>query len=232
MARPNQAAVQTFISITGASEVLPFQSLSVLCSLREYAGHLNTAVNAYFSEGDSSCRSVDDAMDIDDPIEVVPNDPLVTHPREVREAPIEVKNSSELTGHSSNAPAAEDVSETAQAHSPTSHETFIINEADEDSTVQPMQQNDNSNNRHVTPSTSAPAFDNLPDYGNDIEEQMIRAAIEASKRDVKEWSDAGPWHNMSHSEDAILEEAVSMSLKTVEQEKALGSRVPVLEHQK
>ncbi|KAK8685042.1 hypothetical protein V6N13_041053 [Hibiscus sabdariffa] len=166
---------------------------------------------------------VDDAMDIDDPIEVVPNDPLVTHPREVREVRIEVKNSSELTGHSSNAPAGEDVSETTQFHSPDSHETFIINEADEDSTVQPMQQNDNSNNRHVTP--SAPAFNNLPDYGNDIEEQMIRAAIEASKRD--EWSDAGPWHNMSHSEDAILEEAVSMSLKTTEQEKALreqGSR--------
>ncbi|XP_039050818.1 plant UBX domain-containing protein 8-like isoform X2 [Hibiscus syriacus] len=158
-------------------------------------------------------------MDIDDPVEVVPNDPLVTHPREVREALIEVKNSNELYGHSSNAPASEYVPQTAQAHGPNSHETVIINEVDEDSSVQPMQQNDNSNDQHLTP--SAPAFDNLPDYGNDIEEQMIQAAIEASKRDVEESSDPGPWHNMSHSEDAVLEEAVSMSLKTAEQKKVL-----------
>ncbi|GMI96220.1 hypothetical protein like AT4G11740 [Hibiscus trionum] len=216
MARPNQEAVQTFISITGASEAV------AISKLEEHAGDLNTAVNAHFSEGDrptSTAVHVDDAMDIDDPIEVVPNDPLVTHPREVRAAPVEVKNSNELSGNSSNASAFEDVSETAQAHGLNSHETVIINEADEDSTVHPMQQNDNSNVRYVTP--SAPAFDNLPDYGNDIEEQMIRAAIEASKRDVEESSDAEPWHNMSHSEDAILEEAVSMSLKTAEQEKAL-----------
>ncbi|KAK8577643.1 hypothetical protein V6N13_027910 [Hibiscus sabdariffa] len=50
---------------------------------------------------------------------------------------------------------------------------------------------------------------------------MIQAAIEASRRDVEESSDPGPWHNISHSEDAALEEGVSMSLKAAEQEKAL-----------
>ncbi|XP_039007421.1 plant UBX domain-containing protein 8-like [Hibiscus syriacus] len=158
-------------------------------------------------------------MDTDDAIEVVPNGTLITHARDVREAPIEVKNSNELSCHSGNAPADEDVSETENARGHNSHETVIIDEVHEDSAVQPMWQNDNSNFRHVTP--SAPAFDDLPDYGKDIEEQMIRAAIEASKRDVEELSDPGPWHNISHSENAAVEEAVSMSLMAAEQEKAL-----------
>ncbi|XP_039058957.1 plant UBX domain-containing protein 8-like [Hibiscus syriacus] len=213
MARANQAAIDTFISITGAPEAV------AILKFEEYAGDLNTAVNAHFSKGDrpaSTTVHVDDVMDIDDPIEVVPNGTWVTRPREVREAPIEVKNSNELSSHSGNAPADEDVSETAQAHGHNVHETVIIDEVYEDSAV---QQNDNSNYRDVTP--SAPAFDDLPDYGNDIEEQMIRAAIEASKRDVEELSDPGPWHNMSNSDDAALEEAVSTSLMAAEQEKAL-----------
>ncbi|KAG4131122.1 hypothetical protein ERO13_D09G187200v2 [Gossypium hirsutum] len=245
MVRPNQEAIDTFISITGAPEAV------AISMLEEHAGNLNTAVNAYFSEGDrprSTIVPVDDAMDIDDPNEVVPNgpvlpflpssrtkeqsslhdrnfhssffdgdsgsthEPMVTHPTEVRE----VKNSHEPSSH---APVVEDASETAQALGPNSHETVTIDEVGDDSIAQPRWQNDNSNNQHVTP--SAPAFDNLPDYGNDIEEQMIQAAIEASKRDTEELSNTGPWHNMSHSEDAVLEEAVSLSFKTAEQEKAL-----------
>ncbi|XWS61826.1 hypothetical protein CRYUN_Cryun07bG0158500 [Craigia yunnanensis] len=195
-------------------------------------------------------------MDIDDPIEVVPNrpvppllpasgtmnsfsildpnfrrsffdgasditthEPLFTHPREVREVPIEVKDSNEPSGHSGHAPAINDVSETAQAHGPNTNETVIIDEVEEDSTLQPRWQNDNSHDQHVTP--IAPAFDNLPDYGNDIEEEMIRAAIEASKRDVEELSDPGPQQNQPHLEAAELEKAVSLSLKAAEQEKAL-----------
>ncbi|XWS38412.1 hypothetical protein CRYUN_Cryun19dG0129000 [Craigia yunnanensis] len=217
-----------------------------LCSFHgfkknEHDGDLNAAANAHFSERDrnitrptSTVVPVDDAMDIDDPIEVVPNspvppllpahrtmnpfsfldrdfrrsffdgasdfttrEPLVTHPREVREIPIEVKDSNEPSGRSGHVPAIKDVSETAQARGPNTHETVIIDEVNEDSTVQPRRQNDNSHHRHVTP--NAPTFDNFPDYGNDIEEEMIRAAIEASKRDAE----------------------VSFNKKTAEQEKVL-----------
>ncbi|XVF10667.1 hypothetical protein REPUB_Repub07fG0202100 [Reevesia pubescens] len=141
-------------------------------------------------------------------------EPLVTHPREVREVPIEVKDSNEPSGHSGHAPVIEDVSETAQAHGPILNETVIIDEVDEDSTMQPSRQNDTSHDQHVAP--RAPAFD------NDVEEQMIRAAIEASKRDAEELGDPGPLHNQPHLEDdAQLAEAVSLSMKTVEQEKAL-----------
>ncbi|XP_022719984.1 plant UBX domain-containing protein 8-like [Durio zibethinus] len=268
MARPNQETIATFISITGASKAVAIEKLE------EHGGDLNAAVNAHFSEGDRNTTQqiptvvpVDDAMDIDDPIEVAPNspvlpllpasgtmnrfsildpnshrsfsdgasafttcEPLVTHAREAievpiedkreaREVPVEVKDRNEPSGHSGHAPAIEGVSETAQAHGLNTNETVIIDEVDEDSTVQPRWQNDNSHDQRVTP--SAPPFDNLPGYGNDIEEEMIQAAIEASKRDVEELSDPGPWHNQSHLEDAELAKAVSLSLKTAEQEKAL-----------
>ncbi|KAK6263054.1 hypothetical protein QUC31_008870 [Theobroma cacao] len=257
MARPNQEAIETFMSITGAPEAVAMEKLE------EHGGDLNAAVNAHFSEGDRNTMQqtspvvpVDDAMDIDDPSDVVPNrpvlpslsasrpispfshldpnfqrslldgtsdftirEPMITHPREVRGVPIEVKDSNEPSGHSGDAPVIEDISETAQAHGPNTDEIAIINEMDEGSTVLPRPENDNSYDQHVTP--SAPTFDNLPDYGNDIEEEMIQAAIEASKRDVEELSDPGPLRNQSHLEDAELAKAVSLSLRTAEQEKAL-----------
>lgn len=40
------------------------------------------------------------------------------------------------------------------------------------------------NPRGTYPRPSAPGIDDLPDYNNDIEEEMVRAAIEASKREV------------------------------------------------
>ncbi|XP_022736465.1 plant UBX domain-containing protein 8-like [Durio zibethinus] len=251
MARPNQEAIETFIIITGATEAVAIEKLeehggdlNAAVNAHFSEGDRNTI------QPTSTVVPLDDAMDIDHPTEVVPNRPvlpflptsrtmnplslfdpsfhrsfldsasdfttrapLVTHPREVREVPIEAKDSSERSDHSGHAPAIEDVSETAQAHGPNTHETVIIDEVDEDSTVQPNQQNDNSHDLHI--SSGAPAFD------NDIEEQMIRAAIEASKWDVEE-SDPGPPHNQSHlEEDAQLAEAVSLSMKTAEQEKTL-----------
>ncbi|KAJ6695520.1 FAS-ASSOCIATED PROTEIN [Salix koriyanagi] len=74
MARPNQEAIETFISITGATEDVAVQKLE------EHGGDLNAAVNVHFSEGDRSAMRQtsipslqDDVMDIDDdPIEVAP----------------------------------------------------------------------------------------------------------------------------------------------------------------
>ncbi|GMJ06187.1 hypothetical protein like AT4G23040 [Hibiscus trionum] len=235
MTRTDQEAIDTFITITGASEAVAIQKLE------EHGGDLNAAVNALFSEGDgSTTRStstvvpVDDAMDIDDPLEAVPRrpvfpllpasrttnafslldpnfrrsffdgvsdlttrEPLVTHPREVREVPIEFKDSNEPSNRSGHAPVIEDVSETAQAHGPNSNETVIIDEVDDDSTMLPRQLNNPSCNQHVIP--SAPVFDNLPDYGNDIEEQMIRAAIEASKWEVESAEQEKALHEQGRS---------------------------------
>lgn len=111
-------------------------------------------------------------------------EPFVTQPREVREIPIEVKDGSDPSGH---APTIEDVTESTHAHGSESHGTVIVDEFDEDApvavTAPATVQNDGSHERHSSP--NAPAFENLPDYSNDIEEEMIRAAIEASKREVE-----------------------------------------------
>ncbi|MFQ6642914.1 hypothetical protein Gotur_017638 [Gossypium turneri] len=131
-------------------------------------------------------------MDIDDPNEVVPNGPVFPFlplSRTNEQSSLHDRNfhSSFFDGDSGSTHEpmvthpTEDASETSQALGPNSHETITIDEVGDDSIVQPRWQNDNSNNQHVTP--SAPDFDNLPDYGNDIEEQIIQAAIEASKWD-------------------------------------------------
>lgn len=257
MVRPNQEAIDTFISITGATESVAVQKLE------EHSGDLNAAVNAHFSEGDRNTSlntthqsSVpapqDDLMDIDDPIESVAREPPlsslsgsrilnpfslldpsihrrffdgasdfmtrephVTHPREVREIPIEVKDGGSPSGHT---PTIEDVTESANTHGPDNRGTVIIDEVDEDIPAPTDAQTTLQNDGHSSP--TAPAFDSLADYSNDIEEEMIQAAIEASKREAENVSGSGTEHRQPHLEDADLAHAVSLSLKTAEQEKA------------
>ncbi|BFG31644.1 hypothetical protein CerSpe_179180 [Prunus speciosa] len=283
MARPNQEAIDTFISITGASEAVAVQKLE------EHGGDLNEAVNAHFTEGDRNTpvnvhetpvAAQDDLMDIDDPVPVGPRrDPLsllsatrdinpfsllnpsfgssifesgsdfrerapfVTHPREVREIPIEVKDGGNPSSHSGHAPTIDDVTGTAHAYGPGIPGTVIIDDEDDDVPAAPTVQEgqdsgpqdissgDGSHHRNFVP--SAPRFDDPQDYSNDIEEEMIRAAIEASKREVEEsqqnqlfgaptqFDDNEPQQRPPHLEDPELAHAVSLSLKTAEQEKAL-----------
>ncbi|KAE9596546.1 hypothetical protein Lal_00007811 [Lupinus albus] len=167
--------------------------------------------------------------------------PFVTYPREVRQIPIEVKDGSQSSPQASHhAPTIEDVTGTVHADGPHIHGTVIINEDDDDTpparTAYQNEQNyetlaDTSLSRSTRP--SAPDFENLPDYDNDIEEEMIRAAIEASKREAGEnypnhnparqidLSESGPQSRQSVLEDPELAHAVSLSLKTAEQEKAV-----------
>ncbi|KAK9276363.1 hypothetical protein L1049_005896 [Liquidambar formosana] len=281
MARPNQEAIDTFMSIAGVSEAVALQKLE------EHGGDLNVAVNAYFSEGDrptthEASAAQNDIMDIDDPIQVQSRGPLlpplsaatilnpyapifdrsllnsnseftnrgpfVSHPREVREIPIEVKDGNEPTSHSGSAPIIEDVTGTEHAHGPAIQDTVIIDDEDDENTppaptAHAAGQNeqrddilvDSFHERHPRP--TAPEFGNLPDYSNDIEEEMIRAVIEASKREVEEGyssqqfgahsdlGNPGPQQRQSHLEDPELARAVSLSLKTAEQEKALRELV-------
>ncbi|WJZ82259.1 hypothetical protein VitviT2T_002031 [Vitis vinifera] len=286
MATPNQEAIDTFISITGASEAV------ALRKLEEHGGDLNEAVNAHFSEGDrniaretSIAAPQSDFMDIDDPIPVESQgpassllsaatnlnplsllDPLldpssnrslfdsdsdltrrgpsVSHPREVREIPIEFKDGNETSHQSGSTPTIEDVTDTAPAHEPEIRGAVMtVDEDDDDIPTAPSAQGAGQNaQRDDTLGDSShdgrsrpivPGFNNLPDYANDIEEEMVRAAIEASKREVEEGysnqqfgahnelSNPGPQQRPSHLEDAALARAVSLSLKTAEQEKAL-----------
>ncbi|CAI0414287.1 unnamed protein product [Linum tenue] len=272
MARPNQEAIDTFISITGATESVAVQKLE------EHAGDLNAAVNAHFSEGDRSSFNApsvpareDDMMDIDDdPIETAParrhplsllsdpgltnpfslldpqfprslfggvsdvgnRAPFVTQPRQVREIPIEVKDNPDTSGRSGHDPVIEDVTGTDLADETGVHGTVIVDVEDDDVILPGPNANAAANrdrqyvdvlgvSSHEGARPGTPVLNNSLEYSNDIEEEMVRAAIEASKREAGGLGDPGPWQSQYHSGGDELEHAVSLSMKAAEQENAL-----------
>ncbi|XP_047322532.1 plant UBX domain-containing protein 8-like isoform X2 [Impatiens glandulifera] len=147
-------------------------------------------------------------------------EPFVSHPREVREIPIEVIGGHGNSSRSGHAPSIEEITGSAQEHGPEIHGPIVIDEED-DEVIQRSH-----------PAPSAPVIGDFPDYTNDIEEEMIRAAIEASKKDAGEVhlgpnfdfeNDSGrqTQQRQPSAEDAQLAHAVSLSLKAVEQERAV-----------
>jgi hypothetical protein len=113
--------------------------------------------------------------------------PQVTHPREVRQIPIEVIDSNPQTGSSGQGPIIEDVTGRETSYGPEVHGTVVIDEDDDDDNLPSAYVPNIPRN---TPGTyysapSAPPLVGASDYNNEIEEEMIRAAIEASKRDAE-----------------------------------------------
>ncbi|KAL8210088.1 hypothetical protein R6Q57_006820 [Mikania cordata] len=258
MATPNQESIDTFISITGSSESVAIQKLTEHGGdLNEAVNAHFTEGDRNIRHEQSVAATQDDFMDMDErtqtasnrpPFSLVPSardmnpfslldpnftrsifdsgpgfrssEPFVSHPREVRQIPIEVKDGpgpsteSERSGH---APRIEDVTDTSTENVTETPGIVIVDEDDNDA-VFPTSD--------LRP--SAPRIGDLPDYG--IEEEMIRAAIEASKQDSQMGlgDEALPLARQSQLEDPELAKAVSLSLKTAEQEKALrqlGSEV-------
>lgn len=167
-------------------------------------------------------------MDIDDPVEVDPQDPpppllsaardrpnpfpllndnftrryhdevsdfgvhapSVSNPREAREIPIEFKDGNGPSGNSGHGPVIEDVTGRDSNNGPTVCGTAIVDEADDDITavstahVAQLNVREEISSHYGNGQPSAPVFDNSSDF-TDIEEEMIRAAIEASKRDIE-----------------------------------------------
>ncbi|KAG6534191.1 hypothetical protein ZIOFF_008076 [Zingiber officinale] len=260
MARPSREAIDTFISITGASELIALQKLE------EHDGDLNSAINAHFGEIDrvnmnQGVARHEDFVNIDDPLENQPprpslplfpssrdmnpysildstfglfsnlfdgrdasgfptHGPRVSHPREVREVPIEFKDDNREVGTSGIGPRIEDVTGNETADCQEIRGTVIINDEDED-----MDHVDHSTNtfrgttfdNHIG-STISPVVD--IDYNNDIEEEMIRAAIEASKREAEQ-HDLESHQKSPAQDDTDLARAVSLSLEAAEEERAL-----------
>ncbi|KAG2580480.1 plant UBX domain-containing protein 8-like [Panicum virgatum] len=154
--------------------------------------------------------------------------PQVTHPREVRQIPIEVKDTNTLTGSSGQGPVIEDLTGRESFYGPEVHGTVIVDDDDEDLPSTPSAHDPNipsstSRPNHSMP--SAPPLVDVSDYNNDIEEQMIRAAIEASKREAEGMTNglnSGESEKTSRGRgDDELARAVSLSLETAERERAL-----------
>ncbi|XP_042025323.1 plant UBX domain-containing protein 8-like isoform X2 [Salvia splendens] len=155
--------------------------------------------------------------------------PFVSHPREVREIPIGVKDETGATGRSVGASIIEDVTGSTHGHGTEVRGTVIIDDDEPFPILPPTRAATHGtgySSRFSEP--SAPTTVDLPDYGNDIEEEMIRAAIEASKQEAglssQDSEDPAPVLTQSHPEDAEFAHVVSLSLQTAEREKALRER--------
>ncbi|KAL9253461.1 Plant UBX domain-containing protein [Drosera capensis] len=284
MARPDQDAIETYMSITGSTKAVAVERLE------EHGGNLNEAVNAFFNEGDRNVAQDADFMDIDDPVEPQPRvapsllsasgplDPsslldesfrrrmldarsllgsspdffdrahYVSHPREVRQIPIEfkdgtassgpsgrgptikdVKDGTASSGPSGHGPTIEDVTDTEYAPATEARGRVVIDEEKDYIPTRPAQNlgvtgwGDRTSFTHSRPNVTE--LDDMSDYGNDIEEEFIRAAIEASKKDTelqkKQDLDQGSQQGPSNFEDEELEHVVALSLKTAEREREL-----------
>ena len=126
--------------------------------------------------GPFSLLDSDFATSIFDRDPLMPRPPsFVSHPREVRQIPIEVKDSTGPSERSRDAPTIEDVTETAHVIGPAAQGTVIIDEeSDDDVPFAPTRRS-----RHAVP-----APNNIQDY-SEVEEEMIRDAIEASKMEAE-----------------------------------------------
>ncbi|CAL5082469.1 unnamed protein product [Urochloa decumbens] len=131
--------------------------------------------------------------------------PMVSHPRERREIPIEVKDGDPQTGPSGQAPVIEDVTGNESSQGPEVHETIIIDDEDDILPSAPSAPHVNIPS-NTSPMPTAPPLVHVNDYDDDIEEEMIRAAIEASKKDAEGLVNIEEQGRDQHSEGVNLEE--------------------------
>ncbi|XP_023772122.1 plant UBX domain-containing protein 8 isoform X1 [Lactuca sativa] len=203
MATPNQESIETFMSITGSSGPVAIQKLT------EHGGNLNEAVNSYFTQGDTNIRHQTDVADHQEDLMDIDEEPSETSNHRPPFLPFPAS-----------APRIENVIDTLPENPGTLRS---IDDDDDDfpslrsSHLAGLSgQNENLFSHHDTDLIpSAPGVSDLPDYG--IEEEMIRAAIEASKHDaeisqpddvllVQQESEAGPSETRA-SKLSVVEEA-------------------------
>lgn len=213
MARPDQEAVETFMRITGASESL------ALRKLEEYRGNVNAAVNSHFSEGYSFNRYVAPTYPEHNYTNASGGNqggqyglwPLLNAARSFRPSNLLDPNyrrnffeqmrrypSIGLPSSSSHSQAGGRgpiPSEFNSFPAQPSHQAWRANFEDENHTPASRNQIRES----------------------DTEDEMLRAAIEASKQD----SDLEHLQRQLQQEEEDLARAVSLSLRMAEQEKAV-----------
>jgi len=122
--------------------------------------------------------------------------PYVSHPRNVRNIPIESKDEQDQAADENTAPAIEEVSASVHAQGPEVRGTVIFDDDDEflstasstfraGSNSRGGYHNSYPHGRELRPSAPQVAEEPVAaiEEGNAIEEEMLRAAIEASRKD-------------------------------------------------
>ncbi|KAK7274582.1 hypothetical protein RIF29_15678 [Crotalaria pallida] len=261
MATPSPDAVATFMRITGSSEFVAVQKLE------EYGGNLNEAVNAYFIEGDRHIQTQRQNLvaapqhnysDVNNQNRTGSRGilPFLSAARRFRPSLLldpnyrrelrDIVNGIGATTPTNHAPHASHPGEVGQVPSGFNsafelpHHQSRLSSTNADRTGNLSSDGwgvyDYQNDYNLAQSSTS----HLPD--NEIEEAMIQAAIEASKKESREgssWkqsgalngsSDSGLPQNNIQQEDDELAHALSLSLKTAEQEEAL--REHLVKHKK
>uniref|UniRef100_A0A7N0UQF9 UBX domain-containing protein n=1 Tax=Kalanchoe fedtschenkoi TaxID=63787 RepID=A0A7N0UQF9_KALFE len=214
MARPNQELVDTLIGITGLPETFALQILQEHGGdlNRAVNAHFNDGDRA-FARGTAVVGPGDDIMDIDEPLQhessrnlnlpsLINPDfrgrvfdgaaeftniaPFVTHPSERRVSPIEVKKENGSPCHTGLPLTVEDATGRPQVRvdGHEADETIVIDDDGDDDAADNVPSASNAwDVRRTKP--SAPFLNRMQEPDLDIEEEMIRAAIEASKREAE-----------------------------------------------
>ncbi|XP_030932478.1 plant UBX domain-containing protein 9-like isoform X2 [Quercus lobata] len=227
MARPSQQEIDTFVAITGASESI------ALRKLEEHGGNLNEAVNAHY--GDVGRHITNQAAAASQPynfpnmnglVQAGPRGilPLLSAARSFRPSLLldanyrrDLYNSIGASAFGTRGPY---VSHPGEVRESPQH----LNSRNEQPHHSGLRQTE------YDTGTSLP---HGPGTDENVEEEMIRAAIEASKQEAErnylnqlrsasnDSSGIGLLHNQHHPEDDDISRAISLSLKTAEQEIAI-----------
>ncbi|XP_050249747.1 plant UBX domain-containing protein 9-like isoform X1 [Quercus robur] len=227
MARPSQQEIDTFVAITGASESI------ALRKLEEHGGNLNEAVNAHY--GDVGRHITNQAAatsqpynfpNMNGPVQAGPHGilPLLSAARSFRPSLLLDANYRRDLYNSIGASAfgtrGSYVSHPGEVRESPQH----LNSRNEQPHHSGLRQTE------YDTGTSLP---HGPGTDENVEEEMIRAAIEASKQEAErnylnqlrsasnDSSGIGLLHNQHHPEDDDISRAISLSLKTAEQEIAI-----------
>ncbi|CAN1332927.1 Plant UBX domain-containing protein 8 [Linum perenne] len=142
--------------------------------------------------------------------------PFVTQPRQVREIPIEVRDSPDVSGRSGHGPVIEDVTGTDYARDSGIRGTVIVSDEENDEVAGQQDRGVLGDTSGEVLRPGAPLPGNSLEYSNDIEEEMVRAAIEASKHEAQMLHVFSNIHAVSLSNMRLLQLA--------EQEKASRER--------
>ncbi|KAJ6851174.1 plant UBX domain-containing protein 8 [Iris pallida] len=184
-------------------------------------------LNSRFSERD---------LDSEGASELSSREPRVSHPKDISVIPIEVKDGNYQPGSSGRGHRSEDASRhSAPAYGPEVCGDVVMVDEDEDLPSAPVDRSSHDSAHMYSerdPGAAVIPSVNVTGYNHDIEEEMIQAAIEASKREVEESTrrqfDVPDGSNSSKVEKKFptpeedeLEHAVSLSIKTAEEERAL-----------
>ncbi|XP_050384989.1 plant UBX domain-containing protein 8 isoform X2 [Argentina anserina] len=220
MPRPTEDMIETYVSLTGASRSL------ALLKLEEHGGDLNEAVNEHFREGDVHSTSPSSTAppqhnfpQASNQDQVAPQQgllPLLSVARSFKPSLLLDRNytrdlysriGSALTGRAPSPSHQGEVTGFPVGFSPGNEHPHLAGQ------------------RPTIPYVARTEI-NASRYRNDVEEEMIQAAIEASKREAELGSpNVLPGNGLPDEkiteEHSDIDRAVLLSLKTAEQEKAM-----------